>query len=66
MYIANSEMEYKLVRARLLLINSPVSSDVIDPACNKYHIRALCSFLDFLEEIFHGLQKEVRGSRVEA
>ena len=36
-YVAYLEKEYKLVRARLLLVNSPVSSDVIDSACNKYH-----------------------------
>ena len=39
---------------------------VIDPACNKYHIRALCPFLDFLAGIFRGSQKEARGSWLEA
>ena len=55
--------EYKLVRARVLLVNSPISSDVIDPACTKYHIRALCPFLDFPARIFRGSQKEARSSR---
>ena len=66
-YVANSEKEYKLVRARLLLV-SPVSSDFIflGPACNKYHIRALCPFLDFLAGNFRGSQKEARGSWLEA
>ena len=27
----------------------------------KYHIKALCPFLDFLAGIFQGLQKEARG-----
>ena len=31
-YVANSEKEYKLVRARLLLVNSPASSQ-----SNTYH-----------------------------
>ena len=64
-YVASSEKEYKLVRAKSLLpvYYRPVSSDVIDPACNKYHIRALCPFLDFLAGIFRRSQKEARGSR---
>ena len=37
---------------------------MIDPACNKYHIRALCPFFDFLAGIFRGSQKEASGSRL--
>ena len=47
------ELRYKLVRARLLLVIN-----------YKYHIRALCPFLDFLAGIFRGSQKEARGSRL--
>ena len=37
---------------------------VVEPACNKCHIRALCPFFDFLAGIFRGSQKEARGSRL--
>ena len=33
-------------------------------AGNKYHIRALCPFLDFLAGNFRGSQKVARGSRL--
>ena len=32
----------------------------------KYHIKALCPFLDYLSGIFRGSQKEARGSRLAA
>ena len=32
---------------------------------NKYHVRALCRFLDILAGIFRRSQKKARGSRAE-
>ena len=63
-YLVNSEKEYKLVRARLLLVNSLVSYDVINSARNKCHIRELCPFFQFFGGNFSWLAK--RGSRLEA
>jgi len=63
-YVGNSEKKWKLARVRFLLVG-PVWSENVVP-CNKYRLKALCPFLDFLAEIFPGSQKETRGSWLEA
>ena len=60
-YVGDSEKELKVVRVQFLLVRKfeenvvPFSSGihiVKHPTCTKYHIRALCPFLDFLVGIF--------------
>ena len=39
---------------------------LVESSCSKYHIRALCTFLDFLAGILWGLQKAAQGSGSQA
>ena len=68
-YVANSEKEYKLVTARLLLV-SRVSSDSIFLGWSTPHVintilRHYARFWIFLAGIFRSSQRETRGSRLE-